>query len=102
MSIDQVQPNLREGREFAYRALMDFGLMEAFEARSPIEREASLAWLDRASSMAEQERGVTKLLRLLGQGSPLPSGEEAMRVETGAMCVLSSARRHRPGCTRAS
>jgi hypothetical protein len=87
MSIDQLKPDLREGREFAYRALSDFALLEAFEARSPIEREASLTWLDSATSMAEQERGVTSLLRHLVQGSPLPPGNEAMRIESGASCI---------------
>ena len=65
------QPETGETRHFVERALIDFGLLEAFEHRSLQQRANCLQWIAAASEPTEQEDRVSRLLDALADGGPL-------------------------------
>ena len=74
-----LEPERYKARQFAERALIDFALLDAFEARPEPEREACLRWIALAASMGEQESRVTRMLGELVSGNPLPSSGASPR-----------------------
>ena len=58
--------------EFVERALLDFELWEAFQARAQEERDACLAWVDAALGERAQEERVSEVLDCLALQRPLP------------------------------
>jgi hypothetical protein len=61
-----------ESRQFAERALRDFGLMDAFESRPPKERERCLRWIAGAAGEREEEDRVSRVLDSLAFEKALP------------------------------
>ena len=59
---------------FVERALIDFALEEAFEARPAAERAACLHWISGAFCRDEEDSRVSELLDALDAGKPLPPG----------------------------
>jgi hypothetical protein len=57
---------------FVQRALLDFGLSEAYELRSARERVGCLLWIALAGETDEVDLRVSALLDALDSGSPLP------------------------------
>ena len=60
-----------ETRQFVQRALLDFGLLDAFEHRSVGKREGCLRWIAAAPDRSEEEDRVSHLLDALASGRPL-------------------------------
>jgi hypothetical protein len=56
---------------FVERALLDFGLMDEFEARTRGERDECMRWIEAATSERAQEARVTRLLDDLALRRPL-------------------------------
>ena len=63
---------LEESRQFVERALRDFGQEEAFQSRTPLEREPCLQWIGQAAGEDEEERRVSRLVNDLSYNGPLP------------------------------
>jgi DNA-binding MarR family transcriptional regulator len=63
-------------RQFVERALLDFGLMNAFESRPAPERERCLRWIANAEEEREEERRVSRVLDDLVHSRPLPMSVE--------------------------
>jgi hypothetical protein len=56
---------LHETTQFVFRALRDFGLMDAFESLSAQEKGRLLRWIDAARSEQAQEERVSDALDCL-------------------------------------
>jgi hypothetical protein len=70
-NLDAVKLRFQETTGFVERALIDFGLMEAFESRSPFEQAECLQWIAAAIRPKEQDHRVSVLLDDLARGAPL-------------------------------
>jgi hypothetical protein len=66
------QSSRTEAMQFAERALLDFGLEDAFRMRSPQERDQCLDWLIDAATPQEEEERVSCILDCLWFAAPLP------------------------------
>jgi hypothetical protein len=66
-----VATQIGESRSFVERALLDFGLLEAFEYRPARERAQCLIWIAASSDSSELEDRVSWLLDALSSGEPL-------------------------------
>jgi hypothetical protein len=64
---------LQATTEFVRRALRDFGLMEAFEARPILEQAICLDWVNATDDERVQEDRVSWTLDCLAAGTPLQS-----------------------------
>ena len=60
--LQAITPEQQEVTQFVERALLDFGLMEAFESRPSDERAEYLRWIGAASGERAQEVRVSRLL----------------------------------------
>jgi hypothetical protein len=78
----------REVRLFAERALVDFGLMEAYQSREASEREECLRWLQASRGDVEEERRVSLLLDSLWERAPLPGSTTVAGRPAGVVVAL--------------
>jgi hypothetical protein len=70
-NLDAVNSRVQETIRFVERALIDFGLMDAFESRSPYEQAECLQRIAAAVRPKEQDHRVSVLLDDLARGAPL-------------------------------
>jgi DNA-binding MarR family transcriptional regulator len=63
---------LKQSGQFVDRALRDFGVLDAFESRTPREREGCLQWVAEAAEEREEERRVSRLVDDLSNNRALP------------------------------
>jgi hypothetical protein len=69
--VSRLTRQIGETPRFLERALVDFGLWEAFEGRPPRERSEYLRWLAASLDSDEQEDRVSHLLDALAAGDSL-------------------------------
>jgi len=69
----------KETVRFVKRALLDFGLIEQFEARPSSEQAECLWWIAAAPDSSEEDARVARLLDDLAAGRPLPSRDLSSR-----------------------
>lgn len=62
-----------ESHLFLERALMDFGLMDAFDSRPRVERQRCMEWIAAAGEDREEEKRVSRVLGALSRGKALPA-----------------------------
>jgi len=61
---------------FVERALLDFGLQEAFKARPQREQDESLSWIAGSPDTGEEENRVSYLLDALAHGNSLVASQD--------------------------
>ena len=72
MTATSIRKRHHAGFEFVERALIDFGLLDAFLARPDAERAGCVRWLDEATDSLDEEERVSRLLDCLDAGEDLP------------------------------